>query len=571
MPSTHVQQLARPASQQARREAVLDSLPRVKRFVLTLALLVGALFGATSAAQERHNFLAVDDQLLENEVGPYYFIQQGNSSDAYARASLLAGALGASVTFDGAAKSLTFARGGRTVVLQTTENVPHGLQKRVGALQVNGQSRTSPLGILVGGHSYVAVDPIVSALGGESTWDASSRVLFIDSPGKLEAQAARELAERMGGTASPPRYAYHESYSRVAVNLPKDSGYTVMVEGSRLVVSLPGVQAAPYQQALDDPHLRAVAYAQLEGHLALSIETRYALSPDGRGFKVGLIPPDAGRPDEQVLYIDFAPGLQGERADALTREPTALPAEVPNAQPAAQPLAAAAPASRKIVVIDAGHGGHDPGASTSYATEKHVVLAITQKLKALLEAQGIEVILTRSDDTFLTLAERAAYARPEINLFVSVHANAAANTGASGIETWVFGKPLDDSLLALAIKENGGGAEGEARTQEALDIATSITGSLMREGQLHYSLSLADMVQREMIAATGAKDRGVRQNVFYVIRNARSPAILVEVGFVSNAEEGAKLATAAYQARLADALAKGILDFFNQGANLAQQ
>ena len=223
------------------------------------------------------------------------------------------------------------------------------------------------------------------------------------------------------------------------------------------------------------------------------------------------------------------------------------------------------------MVIDAGHGGKDPGSVSSHIYEKDVVLPVALKLKALLEAQGIEVVMTRHDDTFIPLPERSNNATPEVNLFISIHANSEPRTSASGIETWVFGEPLRDDLIALAIEENGGGSAGAARTQEALEAARDVTGEIIRQGQYGYSMQLAQMVQDELISATGAKDRGVRPNAFSVLREARSPSILVELGFVSHPEESRKLASESYQTSLAEGLASGITDFLDQGSSVAER
>ena len=198
-----------------------------------------------------------------------------------------------------------------------------------------------------------------------------------------------------------------------------------------------------------------------------------------------------------------------------------------------------------------------------------MVLSVALKLKKRLEEAGLEVILTRDTDTFLTLQQRSAFATPERNIFVSIHANSAPSTSASGIETWVFGRPLDPSLIERAIEENGGGVLGEELTEVARQTADEFAADILREAQLNYSLALAEAVQSHLVSATGARDRGVRANLFYVIRTARIPAILVELGFVSNAEEGAKLATDSYQDTLADGLAEGILTFLRGGGILA--
>jgi len=216
------------------------------------------------------------------------------------------------------------------------------------------------------------------------------------------------------------------------------------------------------------------------------------------------------------------------------------------------------------VVLDAGHGGHDPGTVSDWAHEKEIVLAVTSRLAELLRAEGVRVVLTRDDDTFLTLQQRSTFATTERNVFVSVHANAAPSSSASGIETWVFGRPLDPSQIDRAIRENGGGELGAALTAEAAQSA-DIASDILSETQLNYSLGLANLVQDRLIEATGANDRGVRQNLFYVIRNSRIPAILVELGFVSHPDEGRKLIDAGYQEALARALAEGILDFLSVG------
>jgi N-acetylmuramoyl-L-alanine amidase len=152
-----------------------------------------------------------------------------------------------------------------------------------------------------------------------------------------------------------------------------------------------------------------------------------------------------------------------------------------------------------------------------------------------------------------------------------LHANAADNRRAEGIETWVFGQPLNPALIELAILENGGGEVGTTRTAEAASIASDITGDILRETQLNYSLALANVVQDRLVRATGAVDRGVRKNLFYVIRNSRIPAILVELGFVSHPDEGRRLVRAEYQETLAEALADAVMEFLDNGGARASR
>ncbi len=517
--------------------------PDVKRLALVLTL---SLALAAATAQQRHNYLAVNGAVLD-DAGPYYFIAQGDSGNAFAKASALADAMGLSVTYVASQRQLVFSDGVREVVFDATADITAGLPKREGAVTIEPPLRgtatlASPLALLVDGTAYVAISPLVAAFDGISDWHPDRNLVTVDT------------ADRLGFLVNAPRTGITDGVSRVAIDLPTQASYEVAVGGRTLIVALPGARAEEFSRAVDDPNLNSVRLSPTTGAARLVIETDFELDAAGRGFAIGTLP----KADGFTLYLDFAPALAGTAV-------LALQAATPSSQPQAL---AAVPESRRVVVLDAGHGNHDPGTVSSHAIEKHVVLSVTLRLKALLEANGVEVVLTRDRDEFLTLRQRSEFATPERNLFVSIHANSAPNTKASGIETWVFGEPLDPALIDRAIRENGGGAEGMALTEEARAAATDLATDILREAQLNYSLTLAETVQRHMVSATGATDRGVRTNLFYVIRTARIPAVLVELGFVSNAEEGRKLATDAYQDTLAAALADGIMEFLDNGGGM---
>lgn len=515
-------------------------MSRVSHFLL---VLVAVLVASAAFAQERFNFLAVNGSLID-DAGPFYFIAHGDNRNAFALASPLAEAMGLTVSYDQKAKVLTFTQGATQASLPATGNIDVGLVKAPDNLTVAGKRFASPSAILVDGVAYVPISPVVAAFDGRSTWNSDKHIIVI------------ETADRLGYVVAAPRTGLTDGVSRVAFDLPAGATYDVAVDGDAMVVQLPGARATDSSTTLDDPNLSAVAVSASAGAVSIVVRARYALAADGTGFRVGSVERDGAR----TVYIDFSRDLQGEPvATLLSNDPT-------------EPQAlAAAPERPRVVVIDAGHGGKDPGTSSSYATEDRVVLAIALRLKKLLEADGIKVVLTRSDDRFLTLPERSTFATPERNLFMSIHANSAPASSASGVETWVFGKPLDPSLIDRAIRENGGGAEGVALTDEARSAADDIASDILSEAQMNLSSALANSVQRNLVSATGAKDRGVRQNLFYVIRTARIPAVLVEVGFVSNPDEGRQLATAAYQQRVAQGLADGIIDFLHGGGMLVQR
>ncbi len=517
-----------------------------------LAFLLLLLLLTCATAQQRLNYLAVNGALVD-AAGPYYFIQHGDSSNAFARAAPLAEAMGLKVAYLAAEHVLQFSDGERTARFKATSDVSAGLIKAAGTVTmqppVAGQSSmASPQVIIVEGVSYVAITPLVKAFEGVSSWSGERQVVTVDT------------ADRLAYPLAAPRTGLTDGVSRVAIDIPPGATFDVAANGNALMVAFTGARASNVRLDLDDPNLTSVSIDDTGGQVNLVVRTRYPLDAAGFGFKVGEV--DKG--DSRTLYVDFGPTVMGTAVAALaSAAPAAATADAPMAL-------AAVPEQRQVVVIDAGHGGHDGGASSSHATEKRVVLSVALKLKQLLERQGVTVILTRDDDTFLSLQERSFFSTTERNLFISIHANSATNTDASGVETWVFGEPLNPSLLDRAIDENGGGAEGQALTEAARKAANDLATSILREAQLNYSLSLAQTVQRHMVTATGAKDRGVRANLFYVIRTARIPAVLVEIGFVSNAEEGRKLDTDAYQQRLAAALADGVMEFLGGGGMLAQ-
>ncbi len=521
----------------------------MKRLLLTILLLASCV---TVAAQERHNYLAVNGTIVD-EAGPYYFIAQGDSTNAYAKAQALADAMGLTVQYVSSEKILVFSDGSRTARFKTTSDITTGLVKAPGTVSLSpalsGQTTlASPMAILVDGVAYVAVTPVVTAFEGVSSWSSERHVITIDT------------AERLGYPVTRPRTGITEGVSRVAFDIPTSATYEVAAGEGVLLIVLPGARAEAFDQTLDDPNLSRLSVSSSSGQVTVAIRVKYPVEASGKGYKVGVVDKANGR----TLYVDFAPGLVGTSVTALN--PTSQ-AQTPAAT--AQALLTV-PEQRQVVVIDAGHGGHDPGAS-GQAIEKQVVLAVALQLKRILEAEGVRVILTRDTDTFLTLQQRSLFATPERNIFVSIHANSAERTSASGIETWVFGEPLDPSNIDRAIEENGGGAEGQALTDEALRSARDLAADILRETQLNYSLTLAETVQRNLVTSTGARDRGVRANLFYVIRTARIPAILVEIGFTSNPEEGRKLATSSYQATLAQALADGLLEFLRGGGMVARR
>jgi N-acetylmuramoyl-L-alanine amidase len=592
-------------------------------FLFSLLILITLSF---ATAQECHNYVAVDGNVIEGgDYGDYagraacYFIAQGNNVDAYIRAPLLAEALELELSWDEGSKTLVFTQGNTTVRLRTTNDIRQGLQRYSDALTVNGTpfSRPVPMGILVDGVSWIAVTPLAEAFGAAVDYDSANKTVFVDSAAKLaelaaaeaellrqvEEEAARTAAEARaaseaaanaqaaappasltGGVIERPRVGRQDNgVTRVAVDLPPGVNYSVGVKDTTMVIGLPGLQANGYTFSEEDPNVVRVEYGAVDGQLALVVTTRYPLGSNGQGFRVGLLERDG----HEVLYIDFSPDTRGQTVVALTALPevTAL-AGVSASQAGAttQSLSLPAPGHNptspaKVVVIDPGHGGRFGGAQSpdGRLREEILTLEIALRVKALLEAQGVQVIMTRTSNTQLAdalprdLAARAALATIDRNIFVSIHVNSVANREAHGIETYLFGQPIDHATLQAAIRENGGGAIGRAVTEEAVQQANAWASNLLVQETLQFSRSLANYVQSSLISTTGARDRGVKQNAYQVLRQSHIPAILIEVGFITHPSEGPQLATEAYQGKLANAIASGILNFFESNGQLANR
>jgi N-acetylmuramoyl-L-alanine amidase len=210
------------------------------------------------------------------------------------------------------------------------------------------------------------------------------------------------------------------------------------------------------------------------------------------------------------------------------------------------------------IVIDAGHGGHDPGAKVRGLTEAALVLDIAQRLEQLLRAQpGVEVIQTRRADTYVSLEERTEIAnRAGADLFISIHANASTNPRTRGVETYVLNFAANPEAEAIAARENA----GTARTMRQLP---DIVKAIALNNKVDESRELARFVQDSLHAQLRKGDKtlrnlGVKQAPFMVLVGATMPAILTEVAFVTNSQDAPLLRSPKYRQDVAEALLRGV-------------
>ena len=222
-------------------------------------------------------------------------------------------------------------------------------------------------------------------------------------------------------------------------------------------------------------------------------------------------------------------------------------------------------ASSKIIVIDAGHGGHDSGAvGYKKYKEKTAVLKVSKLLKQLLQAKGYKVYMSRDKDTFIKLTKRTHLAnQKEADLFISIHANAAPKgkfLSLKGIETFFLSPAKTAKAKRIAAKENAAASAMNKKSQETLL-------SFLNRNKIIQSNKLAIDIQSGMLTQTrkkfkNVKDGGVREAPFWVLVGAQMPAVLVELGYITNPTEGERLFNPFYQKALAKGIYNGINNYF---------
>jgi N-acetylmuramoyl-L-alanine amidase len=223
--------------------------------------------------------------------------------------------------------------------------------------------------------------------------------------------------------------------------------------------------------------------------------------------------------------------------------------------------ASAFPLAVKRVVLDAGHGGSDPGATAQNLAEKQITLDIGRRLRTLLENDGYEVIVTRGDDRTIALRDRAKLANEsKSDIFVSIHVNSIIKyTESRGIETYYLGATNDPSLTQLAAAENRVSGYSLADMRKLLD-------GIYADARRDESQELASAVQRKLYGSLrtidpGLENWGVKRAPFIVLVATEMPAILAEVGCISNEKEAAMLGKPEYRQKIADALFDGIRSY----------
>jgi len=375
---------------------------------------------------------------------------------------------------------------------------------------------------------------------------ANPRRVFFDFKGVKAAPNLQDVALKFDGDiVKEVRLGRHpQNITRLVVDIEGVSGYTVypLYGPYRLVIDLrrpvatttvaPKAVPPPIAVPPPVPSSRAVV------PLTSLPEVKQTL-PDTKP----VAPPPAPLPS---------------RAAATAAQPPAAPASNSNGKFS---LSRQLGLSVSRVVIDAGHGGHDPGAHGSGINESELTLDVALRLQKLLLAQpGVEVVMTRDTDVFIPLEERTAIANREgADLFLSIHANASRNPLARGIETYFLNFAMNPEAEAVAAREN-------ATSAQPMHNLPDIVKAIALNNKINESRDLAVTVQKSMAKRLGTRNRtlrdlGVKQAPFVVLIGAVMPSVLAEISFVTNKQEGALLKTNAYRQQIAQSLYDAIVDY----------
>ncbi|MGQ9473771.1 MAG: N-acetylmuramoyl-L-alanine amidase family protein [Candidatus Caldatribacteriaceae bacterium] len=363
------------------------------------------------------------------------------------------------------------------------------------------------------------------------------------------------------------RYYTYEQEARTRVTLDfaqKLPSYSYEIDRSknRLDVFLREctLQDVPPQIPVNDKRISRIEAHKTNGGVTVSF-----FFTEMVGVKEGKLPGEKPR-----IYFDLVSLIEAETKPTTT-SPVTTPKPTPQVtSPKEPPSKTETPAplveemnrlNPKVIVIDPGHGGKDPGCVHNGYQEKDIVLKVAQLLKSSLEKEGFQVFLTRSGDTYPTLEERYNLVNKKLPLvFVSLHCNSAPSPSASGIEVFVGNsRPKGEGALDVAQREN------QLFMEERTDVNQTVIDSLLSTAYYltsrEASLELGTLLVEKVCAYTGQVKRGVKEAPLVVLRNIYSPALLVEIGFLSNTKEAKNLASSSFQSKIAQGMAEAIKAF----------
>ena len=424
--------------------------------------------------------------------------------------------------------------------------------------------------------------------------------LFLFSAGVLEAAEGQGAGPPDGGGSGPIvrniRLGSHPGFVRVVVELDRAAEWSVKRADAELRVLVPGARLAEGIKRIStrgsirsvEPGARSggVEVLLLLGDARLQAKTMTLGSPDRIVMDIYESSPAAQAPSSSAPTapppvssgkspIQTRSRAQAAGASEMIKPKPAEPIRREEPPPASADQTPAASAGIGVsagerdanprslaIVLDPGHGGHDTGAiGPTGLMEKDVVLDLALRLRRLLtDRLGVQVLMTRGEDTFISLPDRVALAnRAKADFFISLHVNGAGQRGAVGFETFFFSRePSDNDARASTQRENlildGNGSVGGA--QESLLKTTLADMAVTRD--MRESSDLAERLLASLDKILRVENRGVKSGPFYVLATTAMPAVLVESAFITNPREERRLQRENYRQQIAEALCEGV-------------
>jgi len=436
------------------------------------------------------------------------------------------------------------------------------------------------------GVSYVSLDRLARLLKLKGSWSEKSGTATLKADSKTVSLMRDRTQVLVGGKpltlGAPPRVLSggwvvpEEFLTRVLPRLYP----SVKVAEAEI---RPPVKPARAAATLDDLRFRSYpsftrVVLEASGPFAYQIEDRKGdvrarlsglslpgpqVEEVGDGLVKEIRVAPAGRDAELSVSLE---GARGELKSLTLQDPYRLVLDIHSARPPGARGALGGPGEAlRRIVLDAGHGGHDPGAvGPGGLQEKDVVLDVTRRVARLVEeGLGIKVALTRAGDHFIPLRERTQFANKErAQLFVSIHANAHRDTDNQGVETYFLSsEATDNEARQVAALENGVVQLEAGNSRVKMDALKAILWDLAQSEFQEESSQLAETVQDTLTKTLRIANRGVKQAGFYVLGGAAMPAVLIEIGFVTNRKEERRLMDSQHRDRVARAIYAGIAEY----------
>lgn len=436
---------------------------------------------------------------------PFTYIEQGGQT--YVSAEQVSAALGGTLTRD--------ANGYKVAV---GDNVAaFGADSRYGVIRDDLiEMPVAP--IEVEGKPYVPWQfyqgMLAKTASLDVSWDANAHIL-------LARPATREAVGVQVSVANV------QGISKIVVTLSGQAEYGILKEPNAYVVRFKNPVRPPFgEQVYEDPYIAKVTFAGSDLRIQLT-----ATDVVGDAYQLESPP---------RIVLDLRKAAAPVPGAPLPLPGLRTPTELPGI---------------RTIVIDPGHGGKEVGAvGPGGLLEKDITLAVARKLAAALAKTGARIVMTREDDSLVSLDQRTAIANQyKADLFLSVHMNAAVVKGAKGSETYYLSLEASDELAKKAAETENALAGSDPSSDLKL-----ILWDLAQQAYIEESSRFAQAIQEEMNAATSVANRGVKQAPFKVLVGATMPAALVEVGFITNAEEETKLQSEEFQNLMVAALSRAV-------------